>query len=407
MSEAKETRSGDRTLVLSCLAAQIGMGFGAYVFPIFLKPVTEDLGWSRTAYSIAQPILATSVALVGPVVGRISDTTPRRVLVLGGILLSVSLLLASGMQHVWQFYGIAVVGGVAVACLGDLPTAAAITSRFRDHRGRALSTVYIGSNIGGALGPALAVAVASYAGWRAGYFTIGALAWLLILPAFFFLRRTAVPPSPASERPLPDPEAPAASASGNTVAQAIRTRDFWLLFWAIFVFYLYRLGVNTQLVAYLSDAGYSEGLATASYSLMVGIGLAGKLFAGQLADRIGARPAVIGNFVLMTFASFLILAPDWSWAIPTFLIVHGATTAAEDVVVPLLVGRRFGSRHLAGIYGIVLLALIPGAVIGPAAAGWTYDLLGNYQRIFLAFGLLNLSSVAALLLISTRRGSRV
>ena len=194
-----------------------------------------------------------------------------------------------------------------------------------------------------------------------------------------------------------------AEDDGDDVREALRTRDFWLLFWAIFVFYLYRLGVNTQLVAYLSDAGYSEELATASYSLMIGVGIAGKLFAGQVADRLGAKPAVIGNFVLMSLASFLILTPGWAFAIPTFLIVHGATTAAEDVVVPLLVGRRFGSRHLASIYGVALLALVPGAAVGPAAAGWTYDLLGSYEKIFLIFALLNVTSVAALLAIPARR----
>ena len=83
------------TLVLSCLACQVGMGFGAYVFPIFLKPITEDLGWSRTAYSVAQPILATSVALVGPIVGRLSDKKPRGVLLTGGVLMSVALLAAT------------------------------------------------------------------------------------------------------------------------------------------------------------------------------------------------------------------------------------------------------------------------------------------------------------------------
>lgn len=405
MTASEERRTGDYSLVFACLAAQVAMGFGAYTFPIFLKPVTEDLGWSRTAYSLAQPILATCVALVGPLVGRLSDTRPRRVLLTGGVLMSLSLLLAGSMTEVWQLYAIAALGGIAVASLGDLPTAAAIAARFRDRRGTALSAVYIGSNLGGALGPALAVAVAAWAGWRAGFFTVGSLAWLLLVPAWMFVRdtsdrSTSVPTGTADSAASGD-----ASDAGADVATAVRSRDFWLIFWAIFVFYLYRLGVNTQLVAYLSDAGYSAGLATASYSLMVGIGIAGKLFAGQLADRLGARPAVIGNFVLMAAASFLVLRPDLPGAIPAFLLLHGATTAAEDVVMPLLIGRRFGTTHLGAIYGAALLALVPGAALGPVAAGWTYDLLGSYERIFLAFALLNLTSVGALLLVRIRRGS--
>ena len=74
----------DWVLVLACLGCQIGMGAGGYIFPVFLKPVTDDLGWSRTAYALANPIMSTSVALVGPLAGWLADRRgPRPVLVAG------------------------------------------------------------------------------------------------------------------------------------------------------------------------------------------------------------------------------------------------------------------------------------------------------------------------------------
>jgi MFS family permease len=159
------------------------MGTGGYVFPVFLIPVTEELGWSRTTYALANPIMSTSVALIGPLVGWLSDRRgPRGVLVAGSLLMSVSLMAAGRMQTPTQFYVIALGIGIAVACLGDLPTGAAIAGRFRERRGVALSLVYIGSNIGGALVPLVGMALATGASWRTALTGIGGALWIMLLP---------------------------------------------------------------------------------------------------------------------------------------------------------------------------------------------------------------------------------
>ena len=96
------------------------------------------------------------------------------------------------------------------------------------------------------------------------------------------------------------------------------------------------------------------------------------------------------------------LVPDVPLAIPLFLILHGVATAAEDVVVPLVVGRRFGARHLARIYGLLLLALVPGGILGPLLAGWFFDATGSYAVVFTAFFVCNLSAVVALAAVRAR-----
>lgn len=369
------------------------MGAGAYIFPVFLKPIAEDLGWSRTVYSLAHPILSTSVALAAPLVGRLADRRgPRLVLVLGGILMSLGLLAAGEMSRPTQFYAIAVVMGIAVSCLGDLPTGAAIAGRFESRRGLALGMVYIGSSIGGSIGPLLGVALAAGASWRAGFTGLGSVLWLFVIPAALLVGRPRVPASGG------EPE----KASPWTTRRLVGTRDFWLLFWVIFVFYLYRLGVNAHLVAYLSDLGLSDERAAGGFSLMVGVGIVGKLASGGLADRLGARPAVLLNFSLIALASVLLLVPGVGAVLGVFLLVHGFATAAEDVVIPLIVARRFGSDSLATVYGLLMLALIPGGSIGPVFAGWIHDLVGSYTIAFALFAVGNLTAIVALATI--RRG---
>ena len=373
----------DWLVVVACLVCQIGMGVGGYLFPVFLKPVADDLGWSRTVYAAAHPIMSTCVALVGPLVGWLSERRgPRIVLVAGSLLMSCALYSASLMQDVWQFYLVAAGIGVAVACLGDLPTATAITSRFSARRGLALGVVYIGSNIGGALGVAVGGALLAAGTWRGAFSEMGATLWILLVPFALLVtlpRRAAASPedeaSAAGLRVATDVTAPDAPGPDididDDVAGAVRQRDFWLLAWVLLAFYLYRLGVNTHLVAFLSDLGYQRGEAALGFGLTIAAGIAGKLGAGSLADRFGARPAAVGNFIVIAVASGLLLAPDMPLAIPLFLVLHGVATAAEDVVIPLVVGKRFGARHLARIYGVLLLALVPGGILGPLLVATT------------------------------------
>lgn len=403
MSERRATRS-DWLVVVACLVCQIGMGVGGYLFPVFLKPVADDLGWSRTVYAAANPIMSTCVALVGPLVGFLAERRgPRLVLIAGSLLMSGALYAASLMQEVWQFYVVAIGIGVAVACLGDLPAATAISGRFSSRRGLALGLVYIGSNVGGALGVAVGGVLLASGSWRVALATIGGGLWLLLLP--FALLVGA--PRRAAARDV-DERAEAFSGDAaqlehaDDVARAVRQRDFWLLAWVLVVFYLYRLGVTVHLVAFLSDLGYARGEAAFGFGFTLAAGIAGKLVAGSLADRVGARTAAVGNFIVIAVASGLLLMPELPLAIPAFLLLHGLATAAEDVVVPLLVGKRFGATHLARIYGWLMLALVPGGILGPILAGWFFDTTGSYAAVFTAFFVCNLTAVLALAAVRTR-----
>lgn len=409
MTAGRATR-GDWLVVVACLVCQIGMGVGGYLFPVFLKPVADDLGWSRTVYAAANPIMSTCVALVGPLVGFLAERRgPRVVLVAGSLLMSAALYGASLMQDLWQFYLVAAGIGVAVACLGDLPAATAISGRFAERRGLALGLVYVGSNVGGALGVAVGGALLATGSWRAALAMIGGSLWLLLLPFALLVgkpRRAAAPDSGDAAGAAGPARAAAAedgALTGDDAATAIRQRDFWLLAWVLVAFYFYRLGVTVHLVAFLSDLGYARGEAAFGFGFTLAAGIAGKLAAGSLADRFGARPAAIGNFIVLTLASAMLLVPDAPLAIPVFLVLHGVATAAEDVVIPLVVGRRFGAQHLARIYGLLMLALVPGGIVGPLLAGWFFDTSGSYEVVFGVFFVCNLTAVLALTAVRASR----
>jgi MFS family permease len=311
--------------------------------------------------------------------------------------MSLAMVSAGRMHSQTDLYVVAVLIGTAVACLGDLPTGAAIAGRFRRYRGLAFGLVYIGSNLGGAAVALFAATLAAGASWRYAFGEIGGSLWIPLVPLALCVRR------PRVAQEIPETLAGRSDESEMATSVAVRQRDFWLLFWVLFAFYLYRLGVNVHLVAYLSDLGFSSEEAAGRYSLTLALGIAGKLCAGAFADRLGAKVAVVANFTIIAAASALLLVPSLPGSVTMFLLLHGFATAAEDVVMPLIVGQRFGVRNLGRIYGLLLLALVPGGTIGPVLAGRIFDASGSYESVFLVFVATNLTAVLALVFVAPRR----
>jgi MFS family permease len=80
-----------------------------------------------------------------------------------------------------------------------------------------------------------------------------------------------------------------------------------------------------------------------------------------------------------------------------FLVIHGFAVAAENVVLAVMVAECFGVRHLARIYGALMIMLFPGGALGPLFAGAVFDRMGSYNVAFGTFALVNLVALGALL----------
>jgi len=386
-------------VLLGCLVCQMGLGLGGYVFAVFLKPVVSDLGWSRAGFAGAGGPLLLGMACASPLVGALTDRLGPRVVFTSAITFVAAVLLGlSVMDAVWQLYVLGVLLGVGITGLGDIPVGAVIARWFGERRGLALGLVYLGSNLGGALVPLVAVGVAAESSWREALRVLAVGGWLVIVPFALFLvrERPAVRERPdlveddarlAAEEALP----------GLGLAEARRTAAFWLLGVVLFAFYFYYLGVNNHLVAFLSDAGFSDAAAAARFSFAVGIGVAGKIGMGLVADRVPIRLATMLTFGLMTLGSLALLAVGTTpGVLPWFLAIHGFTVAAENVMLPLLVAHCFGVQHMAQIYGALMFALLPGGALGATVAGFVHDQTQSYWPAFALFAGINVVGLVAL-----------
>jgi len=390
---AGQRRPGLWPALLGCFVCQMGLGFG-YVFGVVLKHIVAEFDWSRTAFAAGSAPLLLSMALSAPLVGVALERFGARVVLSAAtLLLGVSLELFARIESLWHFYAVCALFGLALTGLGDVAVGAVASRWVQGRRGLTLGFVFVGSNLGGALVPLVAGAVASADSWRSALhvLAVGSVVW--VLPFALFAVRE--PPALVAET-RGDAAPTGAGEPSLDLAEAVRTRSFWILALTLLAFYLYYLAVNQHLVAFLSDAGFSDARAAASLSFAVALGIASKLAIGWLADRIPVKRALQLNFAVLTAGSFLLLVVPFSGTLVVFLVAHGATTAAENVLLPLAIGESFGVAHIARIYGVLMIALFPGGVLGPVLAGVAFDSLGSYRPAFMGFAVLNLLALLGL-----------
>ncbi len=179
-------------LIGAAFVAQfVSVGSTNYVVGAFLKPMTSELGWSRSEFTLSRTLGQFVMAFTGFFVGAYVDRHGGRRLMLAGIaILSTSLVLLAWTQTLWQWVllnGLALTAGAAM--LGNLVVNVSLSKWFVEKRGLAVGLASMGVSFAGvALTPAITLAIDAW-GWRDAWRVLGAGAAVLIVPAAFLMRR--------------------------------------------------------------------------------------------------------------------------------------------------------------------------------------------------------------------------
>jgi len=265
-------------------------------------------------------------------------------------------------------------------------SATTIARWFVDRRGLALSLVLVGFNLGYVTAGPLAAWLITLLGWRAAYATLGGGAGLLAMVGAVSVRLPHGSEIAAGRSDRAAPPTP----GGLTLREALTDPRQWSLnaSWLLQGGLVFM--VTVHIVPYAHDRGAS--LAGASLVLTAyGVGaLGGRLVSGFVSDRLGTLTTVRAGFLAMTLAMiFLVWLPSPRMMLAA-MALFGAGFAAADTMVAKVIPDVFGLRAIGAIMGVLNLGWRAGAALGPAVAGFLFDLTGSYVVPFGAapFGLL-------------------
>jgi MFS family permease len=396
--------------VMLAVAATLMFASGpgqSHLFSVFITPISEDLGISRTSVSSAYAGATLAAAFGLPYVGRLVDRFGVR-----RVVLVIATLFGAAAIAFGQVAGVVTLAlaFAALRFLGQgslmLTSANLVAQWFSRKRGFALSLMALGFSASIAIHPPLAQWLIDQVGWREAWLWLGLITWALVLPPIALLIQNkpedlglAPDGAAADPRTATGPGARAAHAAdvGLTVRQALRTPAFWIIALSFATFSMLVTGLFFHQVAIYNDRGISPQVASWLFSISaLTMVLAMPVF-GRMLDRFPTKPLFAVALLTMTAAMLaLVLVRDVPTAV-VYSVVFGINNAAVHTHISYLWPRYFGRRFLGSIQGSAQTIAVVGASIGPIPLGAAYDLFGSYQGALLLLSILPVLCAVAVL----------
>ena len=359
------------------LASSVAVGGSQYSFGHFVEPLENTFGWTRTQIGLSLSLIAFG-SFISPLIGSLIDKHgSRRIMALSMAVFGISYLVRPFMTELWHWYFLSVVQSFSIVGASMLPPGKLVGLWFPENRGRVIGITTMGNNFGGmVIQPIIAFLVTAY-NWKVGYAVVGVLGILVSIYSYLVVKN----PDSVSKGILKS-EKKAEILTGFTLKEAIRTKTFYAITFAILCGTFTYSSLLPQVSSHLIINGVRESTASIAVSLFATCGMMGKFIFGNLSDKYGPRMALVLDLCGQAiFASLLVYAGD---GLPVWVIVPamGFFLGAFGALYQLIVIDAFGVKHFGAIMGVIAISNAVPSFLGPIIAGMSFDITGSYAVAF-------------------------
>ena len=369
---------------------------------LFLVPITQSTGVTIVAMSFALAVGQLMWGAAQPIFGAIADKYGAvKVVIAGAILLALgSALTPFATSSVGLLFTMGVLSAAGAAA-GSFSILIGIAAQRlpAEKRSFAAGIINAGGSIGQSVFAPLMQFIIGAAGWASAMFA-SAFAALLTIPLVLPLRRSNSASAAATLAPVPH------LSLGEQLRIALRDPSYLYLHAGFFTCGFHIAFLVTHLPNDLRLCGLPASVAPASLMLIGLFNVAGSLVAGWLGQRYrmkyllaliyASRAAIVGIYVVM---------PKTALNVYLFAGALGFTWLATVPPTSGLVGKLFGTRYLATLFGLTLLSHQIGGFLGAWLGGIALAQTGNYEWIWYADIVLALLAAAVNLPIREARMS--
>ena len=379
---------------------------------VIITSLEGEFGWSRTAISAAISLSILTFGLGGPLGGSFIDRFgPRRVMLVGDLLIVGGLLGLLFVRDLWQLYllwGIPI--GLGTGAVGGVLGAAVAHRWFRTHRGVIIGAFGAATSAGQLVFVPAMAQLTVFEGWRwaLGLVLIACAAMLVPVAIFMRDRPEDVGTRAVGEVAVVTAAVRAEDQRTTPLREAMRTRDFWLLAGSFFVCGYTSNGlVGTHLIPHAIEHGFTEVTAASAVALLGSMNIVGTLASGWFTDRYDNRRLLAAYYGFRALSLFALpIIYDVKYLL-LFAFVYGLDWIATVPPTANLVATIYGRASVGTIYGWIFFAHMVGAAIAAFAGGFFRDLLGDYHLMFVSAGIMGFVAVSLALRISTPAVTRM
>ena len=402
------------TVAAACVFIAMA-GSGAYNgFGVFIIPMSEEFGWSRSAISLAASVGAIVGGLSQPVFGRVFDRVGGRRLILVGLaafgVSNVLLMFTNNIVYLVLVFGVLV---ALAGSAGTFNTAVALVSKwFERRRATAIAMVSAGGSLSGLVFVPFVAYAIPLVGWRNTWLILGLIVLVLAVPVAFLVLKD----NPADVGQMPDgndedtQRLMAASRSRAPLdtgywLNALRSVPFWQISGGYFVCGVTTSMISTHFVPYAIEEGFSPAAGAMAFGALSGLNIIGVMGAGMLGDRLGRKNILAAVYATRAVSFLVLLTVPGLWGLFGFAVISGFSWYGTVPLTMSLTAEVYGIRHIGTLSGITYLAHAIGGALAVQFAGIMKDVTGDYIVPFGAGGLLLVVAAIVSLSIKERRYS--
>ncbi len=385
-------RTNERLLALcgATFLVMAGQGVVSPVTPLFAK----DFGVSTTMVGLTLTVFAAARLVLNVPAGIIADRYGRRVLLVGGpIITSIGMFGSGAAGDIWTLLVWRFVAGAGSAFYMSGALVYLIDIAAPDQMSRFVATNQWALSLGVALGPGLGGVIADRYGLAAPFQVVGVLA---IVAALYAVRR--LPETRAeTSAPASDEEAAEARVDRRRAARAlIWSGPFLALAGTTMTIFMIRAGARAVLMPLRADSALGWGPAEIGlvFTLTGAMTLFTLMPAAWFADRVGRRHLMLFSGCAAGLGVVIVAgsATAAGFVIGNIVMALGTGTAGP---APSAFAAEITPAHIRGM-GVAMYrsAGDVGFLLGPFLLGWLSDQTSIATALVVAGALVAAAGVA-------------
>ena len=345
---------------------------------LFVSPLNTSTGLGLVAISLALAVGQFMWGAIQPIAGAVADRYgPGRVIVAGLVVLAIGTALTPFMtSSIGLIVSLGVLSAIGSGAGSFSVLIGAAAKRLpAQGRGQAAGIINAGGSFGQFVFAPLSQKLIGAFGWMGALWTLAALT-LAALP----LVRMVTPKAPEQ------PQA-AANEAGMwpTVKGVMGDRSYLLLHAGFFTCGFHIAFLVTHLPGEVNLCGLPPTVASWSLAIIGLANIAGSLIAGSSTSRFRSKyilAVMYGSRALLI--GWYLHAPKTAFTFYLFAAGLGLTWLATVPPTAAIVGKLFGVRYLATLFGLTLLSHQIGGFLGAYLGGLAFERSGDYQWMWYA-----------------------
>ena len=337
-----------------------------------------ELGW---IFSIAIFFLGVSSAIFGR---WVEEGGPRKAMAAAAVLWGVGFLvsaLGASIHNIWLIYiGYGVIGGFALG-IGYISPVSTLIKWFPDRPGMATGMAIMGFGGGAFIASPLSVflmrnfSTPTHVGVSETFVVLGVVYFLFMCVGSILVR---IPPAGWKPAGWVAPAQPKKLITGNNVFvyEALKTPQFWLIWWVLCLNVTAGIGVLGQASAMIQEVfgGQVTAVAASGFvGLMSLFNMGGRFGWASTSDFIGRRNTYFAFFVLGTILYILVPQTGAAGSVPAFVVcflIIISMYGGGFSTVPAYLRDMFGTQYVGAIHGLLLTAWSMAGIFGPALVNY-------------------------------------